>query len=136
MKSAEKPAPTPASKRSERADNRAAQRHQKESQVAQLSAANVEESPHMDRGDSEGGTGESLPAGERQRAGGQQKRGAVDTQYGTKSADKLAEKDRASSSGTSSADDSSTQTSKPGSSEQSSGTERDTMSGPRPGSAD
>jgi hypothetical protein len=118
------------SKQSDRTNNRAEQRHQKESQVAQLSAANVEESPHMDRGDSEGGAGQSLPAGQTQRAGAEHKRGAVDTQYGTKSGAQSAT-DRSGGDGS---DGAAAQTSNPGPAEQSSGSERDTMSGPRPGS--
>jgi hypothetical protein len=122
----------PGTARNDRTNNRAEQRHQKESQVAQLSAANVEESPHMDRGESEGGSGESLPAGQTQRAGEQHKRGAVDAQYGTKSDAKSAADRTAPSK--SSAEGPRSQTPNPESSEESSGTERDTMSGPRPGS--
>jgi hypothetical protein len=129
MKRSNTQTPTQGSQRNDRTNNRAEQRHQKESQAAQLSAANVEESPHMDRGDSEGGAGQSLPAGETQRAGHQQKRGALDTQYGTKSGAKPAAEHASSG-----ADDDVAEAPNPGSSEQSSGTERDTMSGPRPGS--
>ena len=136
MNSANKPAPKPGSERDDRTNSRAEQRHQKETQVAQLSAANVEESPFMDRGDSEGGAGESLPAGESQRAGEQQKRGALDAQYGTKSDSKGAASDRSSSSAKGGSSDASSQAPNPGSPEQSSGSERDTMSGPRPGSSD
>jgi hypothetical protein len=127
------PQPTSASQRNDRSDNRAEQRHQKQSRVAQLSAANVEESPHMDRGDSEGGSGQSLPGGDNRRAADSHERGAVDTQYGTRSSTKTKQPAPATS-GTA-ADDSASQSSNPGSSEESSGTERDTMSGPRPGSS-
>ena len=126
--------------------NRAAQRHQKESQVAQLSAANVEESPFMDRGDSAGGAGESLPEGS-DAASGQQvpARGALDSQYGTDSSRKVPsehsparspEGGRASSGGSGSSPAGKPQgTPDPGSSEKSksTGAEPDTMSGPRPG---
>lgn len=125
--------------------NRAAQRNQKEDQVAQLSAANIEESPFMDRGDSAGGAGESLPEGS-DAASGQQvpARGALDSQYGTDGSGKVpsehsparsSEGGRASSggSGSSSPAGKPQDTPDPGSSDKSTGAERDTMSGPRPG---
>lgn len=121
------------------ADNPVAQRNQKQSQAAQLSAANVEESPHMDRGDSAGGSGESLGEGrESAKAGDALPRGAVDTQYGTKSsksAQQSGQGGRVASAGSgSSGSEEAPQAPNPGSSEKSSGAERDTMSGPRPGS--
>ena len=122
------------------ADNRVAQRNQKQNQAAQLSAANIEESPHMDRGDSAGGSGESLGEGrESAKAGDALHRGALDTQYGTKSSLKSVQKPgqggRVSSAGSgSSGSEEAPQAPNPGSSEESSGAERDTMSGPRPGS--
>ncbi len=112
-------------------DNRAEQRNQKENQVAQLSAANVEESPKMDPGDSAGGEGESLDAGQSKESNQPLRRGALDTQYGTKSATKTSSKDTGKASGR--ADTERAQLPNPGSSEESSGSERDTMSGPRPG---
>lgn len=120
-----------------RADNRVEQRHQKQSRAAQLSAANVEESPHMDRRDSAGGSGQSLgEAPGTQKPGETAKRGALDTQYGTDSAGKAGQGGRASSggSGASGRGEAPSQVPNPGSSEESSGTDRDTMSGSRPGS--
>lgn len=128
--------------------NRAAQRHQKESQVAQLSAANVEqsaanveESPHMDRGDSAAGSGESLTEGRDAAGAGESlRRGAVDTQYGTRSGMKTEAAQRAPSASPGTSESSGTRADSeppeapnPGSSEESSGTDRDTMSGSRPG---
>ena len=123
--------------------NRAAQRHQKESQVAQLSAANVEESPFMDRGDSAGGAGESLPEGSDASSGRQvPARGALDAQYGTDGSGTVPSEHapawpadgRASSGGSgSSAAIKPHDTPTPGRSETSTEAERDTMSGPRPG---
>lgn len=120
-----------------RADNRGEQRSQKQNQAAQLSAANVEESPHMDRRDSAGGSGQSLgDAPGVDKPGQPTKRGAVDTQYGTHSASKTGQAGRASSGGSGSGSGQSTapRAPNPGSSEDSAGTDRDTMSGPRPGS--
>ena len=122
------------------ADHRVAQRHHKQSQAAQLSAANVEESPHMDRADSAAGSGESLGEGSESTAAQPHRRGALDAQYGTDSAMKTAQKPgqagRVSSAGSgSSGSGKDTQAApNPGSSEASSGAERDTMSGSRPGS--
>jgi hypothetical protein len=130
MNRSKQPKPQSASR-----DNRAEQRHQKGSQVAQLSAANVEESPHMDRGDSEGGAGQSLPGGDDRRAGQSHERGAIDTQYGTSSSTKTRDSKPASSGATGAADDSVRESAKPGPAEESPGSERDTMSGPRPGSS-
>jgi hypothetical protein len=114
-----------------RSDPRAAQRNQKQNRAVQLSAANVEESPHMDRRDSAQGAGESLPEGAPgERAGESMRRGAVDTQYGTRSELKTDVARNASSGGSGS---STPEAPNPGSSEQSSGAERDTMTGPRPG---
>jgi len=118
------------------ADNRVAQRHHKESQAAQLSAANVEQSPHMDRGDSAAGTGESLgEAPPTEHPGEPPQRGAVDTQYGTESATKVPRPGRASSGGSGSSGqvNGAQAAPNPGSSEESSGSERDTMTGSRPG---
>lgn len=109
--------------------NRGEQRHQKESQASQMSSANVEESPHMDRGDSRGGSGQSK--GGSAHASEAPKRGAVDTQYGTDSSMKSGHasgKPSASKQDAEHAD-----TPNPGSSEKSSGADRDTMSGSRPG---
>lgn len=140
-KDQQKPAPSAARGTTTAADHRVAQRHHKRSQVAQLSAANVEESPRMDRGDSAGGAGESLNQGtDPDKANEATRRGAVDTQYGTKSAaktgKKVGESGRASSggSGSSATADDGEKVPNPGSSEESSGAERDTMTGPRPGS--
>lgn len=122
--------------RSSAADHRAEQRNQKQNQAAQLSAANVEESPHMDKRDSGGGTGQSLGNAQASRQPGESlRRGALDTQYGTDSS-KTGSAGRASSggSGASSGKDVAPAAPNPGSSEDSSGTDRDTMSGPRPGS--
>jgi hypothetical protein len=118
-----------------RSDPRAEQRNQKQNRAVQLSAANVEESPHMDRRDSAQGAGESLPeGGPDERAGESMRRGAVDTQYGTRSEQKTDAARNASSGGSGpSTDDRAAEAPNPGSSEESSGTERDTMTGPRPG---
>ena len=122
------------------ADHRVAQRHHKLSQVAQLSAANVEESPHLDRGDSAEETGESLSHGrEAGRAGKSSPRGALDTQYGTRSSMKTGGPSPAASSPDTGAEaskggDRGQSTPNPGSAQESPGTERDTMTGPRPGS--
>lgn len=132
------------------ADNRVAQRHQKRSQAGQLSAANVEESPHMDRGDSAGGAGQSRSEGQDSgQAAESLRRGALDTQYGTnssmKSGQKAGQSGRVSSAGSGSSGGSAgsessggseaePQAPNPGSSEESSGAERDTMTGSRPGS--
>ncbi|HET9023231.1 MAG TPA: hypothetical protein VFN64_01585 [Burkholderiaceae bacterium] len=122
------------------ADHRVAQRHHKQSQFAQLSAANVEESPHMDRGDSAEGAGESLSHGrESGRAGESSRRGALDPQYGTKSSTRTSGPSPAAPGTQAGAEaskggDRRQSAPNPGSSEESSGTERDTMTGPRPGS--
>lgn len=129
------PKPPSANQRNDQSNNRSEQRHQKQSRVAQLSAANVEESPHMDRRDSEGGSGQSLPGGEDPRARQAPERGAVDTQYGTRSSTKTS-KPAPANARTGTTDDGAKGSPNPGSSEASSGTERDTMSGPRPGSSD
>ena len=140
-KSPQKPAPSAARGKATSADHRSTQHHHKQSQVAQLSAANVEESPRMDRGDSAGGAGESLNQGtDSAKAKEAPRRGALDTLYGTNSAartgKKAGETGRASSggSGSSATADDGGQVPNPGSSEESAGTERDTMTGPRPGS--
>jgi hypothetical protein len=120
-----------------RTDNRVEQRNQKQNQAAQLSAANVEESPHMDRRDSAAGSGQSLgEAPGVDESGASSERGAVDTQYGTRSASKTGQAGRASSggSGSGSGQTGTPHAPNPGSSEESSGTDRDTMTGPRPGS--
>lgn len=111
-------------------DNRVEQRNQKENQVAQLSAADIEESPHMDRGDSAGGAGESLPAGSG-KVPAPPRRGAVDTQYGTRSSVKPGQAGRTSSGGSGSSTES--DGADPASPDDSSGGDRDTMTGPRPG---
>lgn len=124
------------------ADNRGvAQRNQKENQGAPLSAANVEESPHMDRGDSAGGSGQSLGDGrDPAKAADALRRGAVDTQYGTKSSMKTGRKSgqggRVASAGSGSpgAGEQTQPAPNPGSSAESSGAECDTMTGSRPGS--
>lgn len=130
-----KPANQPDDKAQKPADrpgaNRAEQRNQKENQIAQLSAANVEESPKMDPGDTPEASDDALRDDKGKQPGNQVRRGAVDTQYGTHS-----EKKTTSPSGSADAPDSDNerrQTPDPGSSEQSPGAERDTMSGPRPG---
>jgi len=126
---------TPSRGKATAADNRVAQRHHKESQAAQLSAANVEESPRMDRGDSEAGAGESLgDAPPTQRPAEPPQRGALDTQYGTDSSTKVPRTGRASSGGSGSGHGNGPQVApSPGSPEDASGSERDTMTGPRPG---
>ena len=118
-------------------DNKAAQRHHKQSQVAQLSQANVEESPRMDRG-SDGGAGESLERTPDSGADESLRRDDTDEQYGTHSSMKAG---RASSGGSGSSGGVSTGTGvddakapNPGSSEKSAGAERDTMTTARPGS--
>jgi hypothetical protein len=132
--------------------DRAVQHDRKKGQAArqssanvQQSAANVEESPRMDRGDSAGGAGESHPAGrDAAGAGDSMRRGALDTQYGTRSGMKseASQPARSGSSGSSDSSDSSgaggtdtepPEAPNPGSSEESTGADRDTMSGPRPG---
>lgn len=130
------PSPRSAASKS-RADHRTEQRHQTQSQAAQLSAANVEESPHMDRRDSAGGAGQSLgEAPAAQTPGEQSRRGALDTQYGTVSTSKTGPAGRASSGGSGPSDAAATapQAPNPGNSEASSGSDRDTMTGSRPGS--
>jgi hypothetical protein len=87
--------------------NQGAQRHHKESQAGQLSTANDEESPKTNPSEDE--RGESF------------KRGALDTQYDTGS-------DKPDKSGAQSP-----KQTNPGSSEKSTGADRDTMSGSRPG---
>jgi hypothetical protein len=121
-------------------DHRAAQRHDRQSQAAELSAANVEESPHMDRGDSALGTGESLSHGrdsaaEAEQAAESLRRGALDTQYGTKSSMKTGQPAGSPSGATAETakgGDRAPPAPNPGSSEPASGAERDTMTGPRP----
>lgn len=93
--------------------NQDAQRHQKQHQAGQMSA-DKEQSPKMDRGDSEGGSGESI------------RRGALNTQYDA-DGDKAQQKE--SSQGGSG--QSKPHAANPGSSEKSTGSERDTMSGSR-----
>jgi hypothetical protein len=124
------------------ANQRVEQRRQKQNQVAQLGAANVEESPRMDRGDSAEGTGESMPEG-RDRAPQSTRRGALDTQYGTRSSTKTGPAEQAeqaeqggrtSSGGSGSSTPDRGDVPNPGSSEESTGADRDTMTGPRPGS--
>lgn len=130
------PPSTPSGGKATAADHRVAQRHQKQSQAAHLSAANVEESPRMDRGDSAAGAGESLgDAPPTPRPANPPQRGALDTQYGTDSSTKVPRTGRASSGGSgSSAQGSGVQVAPdPPSTEDASGSERDTMSGPRPG---
>lgn len=116
-------------------DNRAARRHHRQSQAAQLGAANVEESPHMDRGDSAEGTGESLGHGRdgRDAAPKPPQRGAVDTQYGTRSVQKTGAPADAGAEASKGGDRPGAAPN-PGSSEESSGADRDTMTGSRPGS--
>lgn len=122
------------------ADNRGVQRKQKESPAAPLSAANVEESPHMDRGDSAGGSGQSLGDGrDPPNAPDALRRGAVDTQYGTKSSMKTGWKSggrggrvASAGSGSSGAGEPTEPAANPGSPEGPSGAERDTMTGSRP----
>lgn len=125
------------------AGNREEQRDQEQKQGAQLSAANVEESPHMDRRDSAHGAGESLGSAPTSKEAGESfPRGALDTQYGTRSSTKTASTaptpsagaGMPSGSGKPGGSDTPPQAPNPGSSEESSGAERDTMSGPRPGS--
>jgi hypothetical protein len=124
------------------ADRGVEQRNRKQDQAAQLSPANIEESPYMDRGDSAAGSGESLEEGrESAKVAEQLRRGAPDTQYGTYSTMKTGERKsgqagRVSSagSGSSGSGEDGRPAPNPGSSEASSGTERDTMSGSRPGS--
>jgi hypothetical protein len=129
--------------------DRAVQRDQKKSELAQpssadveQSAANVEESPRMDRGDSAGGSGESRTEGrDTAAAGDAMRRGALDTQYGTRSGMKTEAARPApsgpsgpsSSSGARGTDTEPPEAPNPGSSEESTGADRDTMSGPRPG---
>jgi hypothetical protein len=125
--------------RTSAADHRAEQRNQKQNRAAQLSAANVEESPHMDKRDSAGGAGQSLgDAPDSKRGAEPPRRGALDTQYGTDSAGKTGGTGRASSggSGASSGKGAAPAAPNPGSSEESAGSDRDTMSGPQPGSGD
>lgn len=127
----------PSKGQSSAADHRAEQRNQKQNQAAQLSAANVEESPHMDQRDSAGGAGQSLgDAPGSKQAGESMRRGALDTQYGTDSGSKSGGAGRASSggSGASGGKGPAPAAPNPGSSEESSGTDRDTLTGPRPGS--
>jgi hypothetical protein len=124
------PAPRPDA---DHTDHRVAQRHQKQSQAGQLSSANAEESPHMDRGDSAEGAGESLSHG-RDDAAKSLRRGALDTQYGTKSSMKSGGDAAAPADDTSKHGDRAPQAPNPGSSEESSGAERDTMTSSRPGS--
>lgn len=113
-------------------DNRAAQRHHRQSQAAQLGAANIEESPHMDRGDSAEGTGESLGHG-RDAAPKPPARGAVDTQYGTRSAAKTGAPADAGAEASKGGDRTGA-TPAPDSSEDASRADRDTMTTSRPGS--
>jgi hypothetical protein len=138
---------SPTKGRADHTDNRVAQRHQKQSRAGQLSTANAEESPHMDRGDSAEGTGESLSHG-REEAAKSLRRGALDTQYGTKSSLKSGGTDAGApgkgggqdaaapnaASDTSKQSDRVPEAPNPGSSEDSSGAERDTMTSSRPGS--
>lgn len=123
-------------------DNGAVQRHHKQSQDGQLAPANVEESPHMDRGDSALGAGESMSHGretseEADRTAESTRRGALDTQYGTKSSMKTGQppgSPTGATAETAKGGDRAPSAPNPGSSEESSGAERDTMTGPRPGS--
>ncbi|MGZ8273693.1 MAG: hypothetical protein ACXW2G_06050 [Burkholderiaceae bacterium] len=121
-------------------DSGVAQRDEKQNQAAQLSPANVEESPHMNRGDSAGGSGESLSeARDPAKGADSQRPGALDTQYGTKSSMKSGQKAEtgrvaSAGSGSSTAGEEAQQAPNPGSSEESTGAERDTMTGSRPGS--
>lgn len=120
---------------------RAAQRHHRPGQAAELSAANVEESPHMDRGDSALGAGESLSHGretpsEAEQAAESLRNGALDTQYGTKSSMKTGQPAESPSGATAESakgGDRAPAAPDPGTSGASSGAERDTMTGPRPG---
>ena len=138
----DQPAPKPTRRKggASAADHRVAQRHHKESQAAQLSAANVEESPHMDRGDDAGEAGESLSHGrDAGDAAEPLRRGALDTQYGTKSSSKTGgpgpvSSGAATGSETSKGGDRGQSASDPGRPEDSSGTGRDTMTTSRPGS--
>lgn len=123
------------------AASRVAQRSPKQDPAAQLTAANAEESPHMDRGDSAGGSGESLRDGrDPGNVADALRRGAVDAQYGTDSSTKTgrtsgrAGRVSSAGSGSSGAGQGTQEATKPGSPEESAGAERDTMTGSRPGS--
>ena len=116
-------------------------RNPKQKQAGGLTTANVEESPHMDRGDSGGGSGESLRDGrEPAEAPDALRGGAVDSQYGTDSSIKTARTSgqggRVSSagSGSSGAGADPQRDTKLASPDESAGAERDTMTGSRPGS--
>ena len=123
------------------ADNPPAGPNQKENKAAPLSAANIEESPHMDRGDSAGGSGQSLGDGrDSARTADASSRGAVDTQYGTISSAKTGRKSggqggrvASAGSGSSGGGEQTQPVSNPGGSQEASGAERDTMTGSRPG---
>jgi hypothetical protein len=124
------------------AARRTAQRGPKQGPAAEGTPANVEESPHMDRGDSAGGSGESLRDGRDPGKAAEERlpNGAVDTQYGTDSSIKTGRTSgqggRVSSagSGSSGAGADPQRDIKPASPDDSAGAERDTMTGSRPGS--
>jgi hypothetical protein len=102
-------------------DNRDEQRNQKQNQASQLSAADQQQSPKMNRGESAGGSGESL------------RHGALDAQYGTDSSKSGQGQKHSAGAEQSRPSGQSQSASNPGSSEKSTGSERDTMSGGREG---
>ncbi len=131
-----KDSPSKPAGRADATDNKVAQRRQKQNQALQLSPADVEESPRMDRG-SAGGAGESLDRSPESGAEESLRRDDTDEQYGTRSSMKAG---RASSGGSGSSAGVSTgvgvddaEAPNPGSSEKSAGAERDTMTTSRPG---
>ena len=123
------------------ADHPEAQPDRKENEATLMSAANVEESPHMDRGDSAGGSGQSLGDGrDPGNAADALARDAVDTQYGTISSMKTGRKSgrqggrvASAGSGSSGGGEQTQPAPNPGGSQETSGAERDTMTGSRPG---
>jgi hypothetical protein len=88
----------------------------------------------MDRRDSAGGAGESLgEAPGAPQSGESMRRGALDTQYGTRSGLKTAGRASSGGSGASGAKDPPAPPSDAGGADDATDGDRDTMTGPRPG---